>query len=58
MDEPEKARKAIREVFHELQRRIRLLISLPIEQLDRPSLQREARALAERTASADATSEG
>ncbi len=39
MDDPEKARQVIRDVFHVLQRRILIFASLPIEKLDRLSLQ-------------------
>lgn len=38
-DDPEKARQVIRDVFHVLQRRILIFASLPIEKLDRLSLQ-------------------
>ena len=46
MDDPEKARAVVREVHHLLQRRIALLLALPIETLDRMSLQSHARAIA------------
>jgi len=49
MDDPAKAREVVREVFQIMQRRISLLLSLPIERLDRMSLQAEARAIAGRT---------
>lgn len=49
MDRPETARKVAREVYRLMQRRISLLLALPIETLDRMSLQGEARAIAERT---------
>ena len=49
MDDPEAARKVVREVFHGMQQRIRLLISLPMDRLDRMSLQREARDIAAQT---------
>jgi hypothetical protein len=39
MDDPDKAKQVIREVFQLMQRRIALLISLPLEKLDRMSLQ-------------------
>jgi arsenate reductase len=43
MDDPDKAKQVIREVFHILQRRIQLFASLPIEKLDRLSLQTRMR---------------
>jgi len=46
MDDPEKARAVIREVTQLMQRRIALLINLPVATLDRMSLQAEARAIA------------
>lgn len=46
MDDPDKARAVIREVTQLMQRRISLLISLPITTLDRMSLQAETRAIA------------
>ena len=49
MDDPAKAREVIREVFQLMQRRISLLLSLPIERLDRMSLQAQTRSIAERT---------
>lgn len=49
MEDPEKAREVIREVFQLMQRRISLLLSLPIERLDRMSLQAQTRSIAERT---------
>jgi arsenate reductase (thioredoxin) len=49
MDHPARAREVIREVFQLMQRRISLLLALPIERLDRMSLQAETRAIAERT---------
>jgi arsenate reductase len=49
MVEPAKARAVIREVIRIMQRRISLLLSVPIERLDRMSLQAETRAIAERT---------
>ena len=51
MDDPVKAKQIIREVFQLLQRRIALLISLPMEKLDQMSLQAEARAIAGKTSS-------
>ncbi|MGE5088745.1 MAG: arsenate reductase ArsC [Candidatus Levyibacteriota bacterium] len=50
MDDPAKARAVIRGVFQLMQRRISLLLALPIERLDRMSLQSETRAIAGRTA--------
>ncbi|MFO1311538.1 MAG: arsenate reductase ArsC [Burkholderiales bacterium] len=49
MDDPAKARAVAREVHHLMQRRISLLVSLPVETLDRMSLQTEANAIAART---------
>jgi arsenate reductase (thioredoxin) len=49
MDDPAKARAIVREVFQLMQRRISLLLALPIERLDRMSLQTETRAIAEHT---------
>jgi len=51
MDQPEKAREVARQVFNLLRSRISLLMSLPVEKLDRLSLQSEARAIAQRTQS-------
>jgi arsenate reductase len=48
MKDPVEARRVIREVFQQMQRRISLLMSLPIEKLDRMSLQTEARAIADK----------
>lgn len=39
MDEPEKALKVIREVYHILRNRISLFVHLPLEKLDRLALQ-------------------
>lgn len=39
-DDPDKARKAVRDAFHLLSRRIGLFVSLPLEKLDRLALQR------------------
>ena len=52
--DPDKARAVAREVFQLMQRRISLLVNLPMETLDRLSLQSEARGIAERTAAAKA----
>ena len=46
MDNPAKAREVIREVVQLMQRRISLLLALPIARLDRMSLQAESRAIA------------
>jgi arsenate reductase len=46
MDNPDKAKQVIRDVFHMMQRRISLLASLPIDKLDRLALQRETQAIA------------
>ncbi len=53
MDDPEKARAVAREVYNLMRSRISLLLSLPIERLERMSLQAEARAIAERTRNSD-----
>ena len=58
MDDPDKAKKVVREVFHEMQQRIRLLISLPMEKLDRISLQKEARDIAAQTEPAGTSQTG
>jgi protein-tyrosine-phosphatase len=47
MANPEKAREVVRDVFHLMQRRISLLLSLPVATLDRVSLQSQARHIAE-----------
>ena len=49
MDQPDKARAVTREVFQLMQRRIALLIALPVASLDRLSLQSQTREIAERT---------
>ncbi|MDE2004101.1 MAG: arsenate reductase ArsC [Betaproteobacteria bacterium] len=49
MEDPTKAREVIREVFQLMLRRISLLLALPIERLDRISLQAQTRSIAERT---------
>ena len=43
MDDPEKARQIIRDVFLILQRRISIFANLPVEKLDRLSLQNKLR---------------
>ena len=45
MSDPDKARKVIKDVFHILQRRISLILALPVEKLDRLALQNAARAI-------------
>ena len=49
MDRPDEARRVIREVFALMRARIQLLLNLPVEKLDRLTLQTEARAIAQRT---------
>ena len=49
MDDPERARAVAREVFDLMRSRISLLLALPVETLDRISLQAKAREIAERT---------
>lgn len=49
VDDPVRAREVARDVHRLMQRRISLLVSLPVETLDRMSLQAEARAIAART---------
>ena len=46
MDDPEKARAVIRDVTQLMQRRVSLLVNLPMATLDRLSLQAETRAIA------------
>ena len=58
MDNPARAREVIREVVQLMQRRISLLLALPIERLDRMSLQAQSRAIAERTAAERISAEG
>jgi arsenate reductase len=43
MDDPERARSIIKGVFRTLQRRIQLLVSLPMDKLDRLALQKATR---------------
>jgi arsenate reductase len=52
MDRPEEARKVIREVFHLLRNRIMQLINLPIDKLERSSLQSKLREIAQRSTEA------
>jgi len=49
MERPEKAREVARDVYHLMQRRISLLLALPIASLDRMSLQSQAGAIADET---------
>ena len=49
IDRPEKAREVAREVYHLMQRRISLMLALPIETLDAMSLQAEVRGIANQT---------
>jgi arsenate reductase len=49
MDQPDKVREVTRDVFHLMQRRVSLLVSLPMATLDRMSLQSEARRIADET---------
>ncbi len=56
MDDPKKANGVIREVFQLMQRRIALLLALPMEKLDRLSLEQGARGIAESTSSKGAIS--
>jgi arsenate reductase len=46
-DQPEKARQLVREAFHTLQRRISLFTNLPLEKLDKLSLQHGLHAIGE-----------
>jgi arsenate reductase len=52
MDRPEEARKVIREVFHLLRNRIMQLVNLPIDKLERSSLQSKLREIAQRSSEA------
>ncbi len=54
MGDPDKVRAVARDVFHLMQRRISLLLSLPIATLDRMSLQAQTRGIAEKTGTASA----
>jgi arsenate reductase len=49
MDDPEKAEQVIRDVFHILHRRIAIFASLPLERLDRLSLQSKLREIGDTT---------
>jgi hypothetical protein len=52
MDRPEEARKVIREVFHLLRNRIMQLVNLPVDKLERSSLQSKLREIAQRSTEA------
>jgi arsenate reductase len=52
MHDPQRAREVAREVHRLLQRRIGLLLALPMQTLDRMSLQSQARAIASQTGAA------
>lgn len=52
MDDPRKVREVARDVHHLMQRRISLLMSLPLDRLDRMSLQSEAHGIAAQTSPA------
>ena len=49
VEQPDKAREITRDVFHLMQRRISLLLSLPMATLDRMSLQSQTRRIADET---------
>lgn len=49
MGQPDKVREVTRDVFQLMQRRISLLLSLPMPTLDRMSLQAQARGIADET---------
>jgi arsenate reductase len=51
MEQPEKVREVARDVFRLMQRRISLLLNLPMATLDRMSLQGQAGSIAEQTGS-------
>lgn len=46
MDNPDKAKQVIRDVFHMMQRRISLFTNLPVDKLDRLALQSATQAIA------------
>ncbi len=52
MGHPDKVREVARDVFHLMQRRISLLVNLPMTTSDRMSLQSEARHIADETRTA------
>ena len=49
MNDPDKAKEVIRDAFQLMHQRITLLLNLPMDQLDRLSLAREARQIATAT---------
>ncbi|HZP92027.1 MAG TPA: arsenate reductase ArsC [Burkholderiales bacterium] len=49
MDNPDEARRVIKDVFRILSRRIQLLVSLPVDKLDRLALQKATRDIAKST---------
>ena len=49
MEQPDMVREVVRDVFHLTQRRIALLLSLPMAALDRMSLQSQSRRIADET---------
>jgi len=49
MEQPDEVREVVRDVFHLTQRRIALLLSLPMATLDRMSLQSQSRRIADET---------
>jgi len=53
MEHPDRARAVARDVFHLMQRRISLLLSLPMATLDRMSLQSRAVRIADQTRTTD-----
>jgi arsenate reductase (thioredoxin) len=55
MADPDKARQVIREIFHLMEWRISLLTSLPVDKLDRLSLEAQTRAIAGKTPDAAAS---
>jgi arsenate reductase len=55
MDQPEKARAVAKDVYNLMRQRISLLVSLPVDKLDRLSLQGKARAIAQQAPAPAAT---
>ena len=49
MDDPEKAKQVIREVFHLLRRRLSIFTSLPLDKIDKLSLQNRLRDIGKAT---------
>jgi len=49
LKQPDKVREVVRDVFDLMQRRISLLLSLPMATLDRMSLQSQTRRIADET---------